>query len=191
VIFVLQDCVIVLLKGWMFVALQGCVIVCVARLRDCCVERLRVCCVARLRDCCVARLRYCCVERLRDCSVARLRDCCDAKKLLESQISSTLKKVELTYIQNIDLGLIVQHCISLVDIYLSSNTYSNGTENFDISDTWPLKEFSINAFSRYVSICSKRSRNNFFCAHATSRDALAQSAHATICYVITQPLATI
>jgi hypothetical protein len=48
------------------------------------------------------------------------------------------------------------------------------------------------AVYRYVSICSKRSRNNLFCAHATSRDALAQSAHATICYVITtQPLATL
>jgi hypothetical protein len=45
--------------------------------------------------------------------------------------------------------------------------------------------------NRYVSICSKRSGNNLFCAHATSRDALAQSAHATICYVITQPLATL
>jgi hypothetical protein len=44
---------------------------------------------------------------------------------------------------------------------------------------------------RYVSICSKRSRNNFLCDHATSRDTLAQSAHATICYVITQPPATL
>jgi hypothetical protein len=46
-------------------------------------------------------------------------------------------------------------------------------------------------YNRYVSICSKCSRNNLFCAHATSRDALAQSAHTTICYVITQPLTTL
>jgi exportin-2 (importin alpha re-exporter) len=44
---------------------------------------------------------------------------------------------------------------------------------------------------RYVSICSKRSRNNLLCDHATSRNALAQSAHATICSLITQPLETL
>jgi hypothetical protein len=39
----------------------------------------------------------------------------------------------------------------------------------------------LNPTHRYVSICSKRSRNILFCAHATSHDA-------TFCSVITQPL---
>jgi hypothetical protein len=43
----------------------------------------------------------------------------------------------------------------------------------------------------FVSICSKRSRNNLFCAYATSCDALAQSTRGTICYIIMQPLVTL
>jgi hypothetical protein len=42
---------------------------------------------------------------------------------------------------------------------------------------------------RYVLICSKRSRNNLFCNHATSQ--YAQSDHATIYFAITKPLATL
>ena len=51
----------------------------------------------------------------------------------------SLTFVMLTFVRNLDLGLLVSQCSVLESLKLQYNVYSNSTINFQVQDNWPLK----------------------------------------------------
>ena len=51
----------------------------------------------------------------------------------------SLTFVMLTFVRNLDLGLLVSQCCVLESLKLQYNVYSNATTNFQVEENWPLK----------------------------------------------------
>lgn len=51
----------------------------------------------------------------------------------------SLTFVMLTFVRNLDLGMLVSQCAVMESLKLQYNVYSNATTNFQVEEKWPLK----------------------------------------------------